>query len=117
MDFSNVLPRWGTREHKQLGLLLVTLLVVAVLMLIPDLAFAAGFDGTAVPDAGVGKNLDTSFRAWWKFLAKPGFWIAMIWLAVCVLAFSSRGWQLPFVLGAIFLFGEMVVDGFQKLMG
>lgn len=116
MDFSNVLPRYGTREHRQLGLLLVTLLAVAVLMLMPDFAFAA-FDGTLKPDSKVGTNLDGSFRAWWKFIAKPGFWIAMIWLAVCVLAFSSRGWQLPLVLGAIFLFGEMVVDGFQSLMG
>ncbi|HBO7921052.1 TPA: hypothetical protein L6A07_31230 [Pseudomonas aeruginosa] len=114
MDLSNVLPRYGTREHRQLGLLLVMLLVVALLMLMPD--FALAFDGTIKPDEKVGTNLDSSARSWWHFLAKPGFWIAMIWLACCVLFFSSRGWQLPFVLGAIFLFGEMVVDGFQVLM-
>jgi len=116
VDLSNVLPRYGTREHRQLGLLLVMLLVVALLMLMPDFALAAGFDGTIKPDEKVGTNLDSSARSWWRFLAKPGFWIAMIWLAGSVLFFSSRGWQVPFVLGAIFLFGEMVVDGFQALM-
>ncbi|HBO2935415.1 TPA: hypothetical protein L4R50_000411 [Pseudomonas aeruginosa] len=115
MDLSNVLPRYGTREHRQLGLLLVTLLVVALVMLMPDFAFAA-FDGTIKPDEKVAGNLDSSGRSWWRFFAKPGFWIAMFWLAGSVLFFSSRGWQLPFVLGAIFLFGEMVVDGFQALM-
>lgn len=114
MDFSNVLPRYGTREHRQLGLLLVMLLVVALLMLMPELALA--FDGSIKPNDKVAGNLDSSGREWWRFLAKPGFWLAMFWLAGSVLFFSSRGWQLPFVLGAIFLFGEMVVDGFQALM-
>jgi len=113
---ANVLPRYGTLQHQRLGMMLLALLAISLLMLMPDLALAA-FDGTAKPSTEVGTNLDGSFRAWWKFLSTPAFWVSMVWLAVCVLAFSSRGWQIPFVLAGIFLFGEMIVDGFKSLMG
>lgn len=116
MVIANLLPRYGTLQHQRLGMMLLALLAISILMLMPDLAFA-GFDGTAKPDATVGKNLDGSFRAWWKFLSTPAFWGSMIWLAICVFAFGCRGWQMPLLLGGIFLFGEMIVDGFKSLMG
>ena len=49
MVLTNVMPRYGTREHQRLGILLVALLVLAVCMLMPSAAFAA-FDGTFKPD-------------------------------------------------------------------
>lgn len=116
MVTADVLPRYGTLQHKRLGMMLVALLVFSLIMLMPDLALAA-WDGTAKPSTSVGTNLDGSFRAWWKFLSTPFFWLSMFWLAVCVLGFSGRGWQIPAILAAIFLFGEMVVDGFKSLMG
>lgn len=111
-----MMPRYGTQEHKRLGLLLLALLIFSIVMLMPDMAFAA-FNGTAKPTTEVGSNLDNSFRAWWKFLATPAFWASLFWLAVSVFFFSGRGWLIPVVLGAIFLFGEMIVDGFKSWMG
>lgn len=116
MVIADILPRYGTPQHQRLGLMLIALFAFALMMLMPDLAFAA-FDGTAKPSTEVGTNLDNSFKAWWKFLSTPLFWVSMFWLAVCVLAFSGRGWQTPAILACIFLFGEMVVDGFKSLMG
>ncbi|KQW19842.1 MULTISPECIES: hypothetical protein [Pseudomonas] len=116
MVIANVLPRYGTLQHQRLGMMLIALFALSLLMLMPDMAFAA-FDGTAKPSSQVGTNLDSSARAWWKFLSTPLFWVSMIWLAVCVLAFSGRGWQVPLILACIFLFGELVVDGFKSWMG
>lgn len=116
MVIANVLPRYGTPQHHRLGLMLMALFAFSLLMLLPDFAFAA-WDGTAKPSTTVGTNLDSSARAWWKFLSTPLFWVSMVWLAVCVLAFSGRGWQTPLILACIFLFGELVVDGFKGLMG
>lgn len=117
MVIANFMPRYGTQEHKRLGLLLLAVLAVSIIMLLPDLAFAAGFNGTAKPATEVGSNLDSSFRAWWKFFATPLFWASMFWLIVSVFFFSGRGWMIPVVTGAIFLFGEMIVDGFKSWMG
>lgn len=116
MVIANFMPRYGTQEHKRLGLLLLALLAFSIIMLMPDIAFAA-FDGTAKPAASVGTNLDGSFKAWWKFLATPMVWICMFWLVVSVAFFSGRGWIIPVIIGGIFLFGEMLVDGFKSLMG
>lgn len=116
MTLYNVMPRYGSREHQRLGMLLLALLATALLMLMPSLAHAA-FDGSFKPDTAVQSNVDSSFRQWWRFFAVPGMWIGIIWLAVCVGCFGSRGWQVPLVLAAIFMFGEMFVDGVKKIMG
>lgn len=115
MVIANCLPRYGTQEHKRLGLLLLAVLAVSIIMLMPAVAFA--FDGSFKPNTQVGSNLDNSFRAWWKWLATPMVWVSLIWLIVSVAFFSGRGWILPVIIGGIFLFGEMVVDGFKSLMG
>lgn len=115
MVIQPAMPRYGTHEHKRLGMLLLATLVIAIAMLIPDLAFAA-FTGSVTPSTTVGTNIDNSFKAWWKWIATPAFWVSMLWLAVCVLCFGSRGWQIPVILGVIFLFGEMVVNGLKALM-
>ncbi|MFL1449101.1 hypothetical protein ACI77O_11970 [Pseudomonas tritici] len=116
MTLTNFMPRYGTREHQRLGLLLFALFVAAVLMIAPSMAHAA-FEGLAVPDTKLQSNVDTSFRAWWRFFAVPGLWISVIWLVICVACFGSKGWQVPLVIGAVFLFGEMFVDGVKKTMG
>lgn len=61
MVLTNVLPRYGQREHQRLGILLVALLAFAVFMLMPSMAFA--FDGTFKPDSATQTNVGTSFAA------------------------------------------------------
>src|SRR5690554_2691902 len=110
------MPRYGTREHQRLGLMLIALLAVAVLMLMPDFAMAA-FDGSFKPNAETQTNVDSSFRAWWRFLAVPGMWFAFGALLFTVMFMGARGWYIPLAVAGIFMFGEMVIDGVKSLMG
>lgn len=116
MVLTNVMPRYGTREHQRLGLLLIALFAIAILMLMPEFAYAA-FDGTFKPDTKTQTNVDTSFAAWWRFIAVPGMWLSLGGLVFTVLFMGSRGWYIPLALAAIFMFGEMTIKGVKALMG
>ncbi|MCF5381936.1 hypothetical protein GIW05_00170 [Pseudomonas syringae] len=115
MVLTNVMPRYGTRDHQRLGMLLIALMALAVLMLIPDFAFAA-FDGSFKPNTVTTSNVDNSFSAWWKVIAGWGLWLSMLGLVFCVLCLKSQGWYIPAVLIAIFMFGEMVVNAVKGVM-
>ncbi|HDS1721813.1 hypothetical protein NPS53_09890 [Pseudomonas putida] len=115
MVLTNVMPRYGTREHQRLGILLVALLVLAVCMLMPSAAFAA-FDGTFKPDTATQTNVDTSFAAWWRFIAVPGLWLSLGGLVFTCLFMGMRGWYIPLALAGIFMFGEMAIKGVKTLM-
>lgn len=114
MDLTDVMPRYGTLEYRRLGLLLLALFVIAIFLVIPDSAYA--FDGTVTIDQTTNDNLNTSFAALWKKFSIWGMWISFIGLAISVGCLSSKGWHIPFLLAAIFMFGEMVVNGFKNLM-
>lgn len=115
MVLTNVLPRYGTREHQRLGTLLFALLVLALVMLLPSAAFA--FDGTFMPDTTTQSNVDNSFKAWWRFIAVPGLWLSLGGLVFTCLFMGMRGWYVPLALAGIFMFGEMAISGVKTLMG
>lgn len=115
MVLTNVMPRYGTREHQRLGILLFAVLVLAVFMLMPSAAFA--FDGTFKPDTATQSNVDNSFAAWWRFIAVPGLWLSLGGLVFTCLFMGMRGWYVPLALAGIFMFGEMAIKGVKSLMG
>ncbi|MQT57895.1 hypothetical protein GHO41_11145 [Pseudomonas sp. FSL R10-0399] len=114
MVLTNVMPRYGQREHQRLGILLVALLAFAVFMLMPSMAFA--FDGTFKPDSATQTNVGTSFAAWWRFIAVPGLWLSLGGLVFTCLFMGMRGWYIPLALAGIFMFGEMAIKGVMSLM-
>lgn len=116
MVLTNVMPRYGTREHQRLGILLVAMLIVALIMLMPQMAFAA-FDGSFKPDTATQTNVDSSFAAWWRFIAVPGLWLSLGGFVFSVLFLRMAGWYIPLALAAIFMFGEMAIKGVKALMG
>lgn len=115
MVLTNVMPRYGTLEHRRLGILLLALFVLAIFLVIPNNAYAA-FDGTITIDQTTSDNVNTSFAALWKKFSIWGLWFSLLGLAISVGCMSSKGWHIPFLLAAIFMFGEMVVNGFKNLM-
>lgn len=115
MVLTNVMPRYGTREHQRLGVMLIALLAIAILMLMPDLAMA--FDGSFKPNAETQTNVDSSFKAWWRFIAVPGMWLSLGALLFTVLFMGGRGWYIPLAIAGIFMFGEMFINGVKSLMG
>lgn len=114
MVLTNAMPRYGTREHQRLGILLVAMLIVAVFMLMPQMAFA--FDGSFKPDTETQTNVDSSFAAWWRFIAVPGLWLSLGGFVFSVLFLRMAGWYIPLALAAIFMFGEMAIKGVRTLM-
>jgi hypothetical protein len=116
MNITSYMPQYGTREHKQMGMFLLMLLMVAIATVLPDIANAATA-GDFKPNGEIITNVDSSFRAWWKALAVPAFWLSLGGLVFCVLFLGSKGWYIPLALAAIFMFGTTLVDGVKGIMG
>ncbi|MPQ69396.1 hypothetical protein [Pseudomonas sp. MWU12-2323] len=115
MVLTNVMPRYGTLEHRRLGILLLALFVLAIFLVIPDNAYAA-FDGTIAIDQTTNDNVNNSFAALWKKFSIWGLWFSVFGLAISIGCMSSKGWHIPFLLTVIFMFGEMVVNGIKNIM-
>ena len=109
------LLKYGTLEHRRMGMLLLMLLVFALTMAMPDTASA--FDGSFGPDQETVSNIENSMAAWWKSFATPAMWCSLAALAVSVIFFGGRLWGIPVVTALIFLSGEMIVNGVKSFMG
>lgn len=115
MHNSLFLPRYGSLEHKRLGMMGLMTLIIAFFCLIPDLAMA--FTGDFTPNDKVVTAVDGSFKKWWKTIAIPAFWLSLAGLVISVIFMGGRGWYIPLSTAALFLFGEMLITGVQKMMG
>lgn len=116
MHMTSFMPRYGSLEYRRLGVILMAVLIVALAMLVPDLAHAA-FDGKFGPDAATVTNANSSFLAWWKAIAVWGLWISVAALVISVLFMGGRFWWVPVCVALICLFGESFVNGVKNLMG
>lgn len=110
------MPRHGTQEHRRLGLVLLAVLLMAVALAIPEMAFAA-FKGDFAPDQAMVDTTNKSFLAWWKAIAVWGLWISVAALVVSVLFLGGRMWYIPVGVALICLFGESFVNGVKTMMG
>ena len=112
-----LMPRYGTLEYRRMGLFMLILGLVALCLLMPDLALAQGFDGNFAPDKDVVGNVDTSVSAWWKVAAKYGLWGSVFAFLFTIFVLKGAGWWIPVLVALVCLFGEMFVNGAHNMMG
>lgn len=116
MDLTSFMPRYGTLQHRRLGLLMLSLLAIAIAMLLPDLASAATFKGDFAPDQEIVEASQNSLKAWWKSLSIYGLWVSFGGLVISILFMGGRFWWVPVCVAIICLFAETLVTGVQNMM-
>ncbi|MBJ2215979.1 MULTISPECIES: hypothetical protein [Pseudomonas] len=115
MVVSQYMPRYGSKEHRRLGVMLLALFVSAIAILMPDIALAA-FTGDFAPNETIVTNTNSSASKWWKVLSFWGLYGGIGWLIVSILAFNGKYWACPFLIALAALFGEPFINGVKALM-
>lgn len=116
MDLKWLIPRQGTQEHRNLLQLVFALFAVAVAVIIPDLAIAAGFDGKFEPNSTTVSNTGNSFAAWWRAAVIPGMWVSAFFFLFSIFVMQGKLWGVPVGAALLFMFGEMLVNGVKTFV-
>lgn len=103
--------RLGDLRRFMIGV--AVLLVIAALLLIPDLAHAAdaagSWNGEFGPNQELAKNTNNSMQGWWRTIAGWGLYLSLLALAFSIIFAGGKLWWIPVCFFLLCLFGEKTI--------